>query len=181
MKPAKKFYLTLYFFWASWVSFSSVALATILSLCSTLLTYISKGIAPLEKQTFLALKEVFYFSFPISFSLSFIIMLLFVFKAVFSWKIDGRKLKLYDCQDEVIEKPLVSDVIMIWRKWLFLTVWSLLIFFLLFLGFWKLLSIQDIPMAWLNGINIYLLILLFGGSVFSLGITRCKKIRIVYA
>jgi len=178
MKLAKSFYLKLYLSWAGWVSFSSLLLALILSLSVTVLTYISKGLAPLEKKTFLALEEIFFFSFPISFSLSAIIMLLLVFKAVFNWKVDGCELKLYDCNDDVIVKPLISDVIMIWRKWLFLTVWSLILFFLLFLGLWKLFTFQDLPLQWLNGVNIYLLILLFGGLIFSLGIVRCKRIRI---
>ena len=178
MKQAKKLYLKLFFYWATWVSLSSVIVASILCIFAALLTYALKGFAPLEYKTFLALQEIFYFSFPIAFSLSYICMLLLVFKAVFSWKIKGYKIRLYDCQDEWIEKPLISDIMMIWRRWLFLTVWSLLIFFLLFVGGWKVLSAEAFPMSWFNGVNIYLIILFFGGNIFSLGLMKCKKVRI---
>ena len=179
MKPTKRFYIKLYLFWALWVSITSFFFATILSILSALIVYISKGFPLLTMESLLALKEIAFFSFPISFSLSFILMLLLVFKKVFTQKIDGFFLKLYDCKDENIERPLLSDVTMLWRKWLFVTVWTILIFLVLFLGLWKLLSGEFPPLSWLNGTNLYLLIMVLGGLVFVVGMTNCKKVRIL--
>lgn len=178
MKPTSKFYIKLYLFWAFFVSATSLVYATILSLFSALLAYISKGLPAFNRESLLALKEIVIFSFPISFSLSFILILLLVFKKIFSRKIDNFYLRLYDCNDEMIEKPLLSDITMLWRKWLFVTVWSLLIFMVLFLGVWKLLSGEFPPAHWFNAVSLYLLIMLLGGAVFVLGIKNCKKIRI---
>lgn len=179
MKPAKKFYIKLYLFWALWVSIASLFYAIILSILSALFVYISKGFPLLTMESFLALKEIAIFSFPISFSLSFILMLLLVFKKIFTQRIEGFSLRLYDCKDEKIVKPLLSDVTMLWRKWLFVTVWTILIFLVLFLGLWKLLSGEFPPLSWLNGMTLYLLIMVLGGLVFVLGIKSCKKIRIL--
>jgi len=178
MKPAKKFYLKLYVFWALWVTLRSLLYALLLSLFLALVIYISKGLPSLNMETFLALKEIVLFSFPISFSLSFILMLLLVFKAIFSTKVDGFFLRLYDCKDEPLVDPSLSDVMMIWRKWLFVTVWAILIFLVLFLGLWKLISGAFPPLSWFNAASLYTLIMILGGTVFVMGIKRCKKIRI---
>ncbi len=177
MKPSKNLYLKLYLFWAIWVSLRSVFFALILSIFSALSIYISKGFPSFSVETLLALKEIAIFSFPISFSLSFILMLLLVFKALFSKNIDGVIFKLYDCKDEIISKPLLSDVVIIWRKWLFVTVWTILIFMVLCLGLFKLISGDFPPLSWFNGISLYILIMLLGGAVFVTGIKSCKKIR----
>ena len=178
MSPAKGFYLKLYLFWLFWVSSRSVALAALLSCLSALVIYLSKGMAPLNQETMVALKEIAFLSFPIAFSLSFIITLLLVFKALFSQKIDGKKICLYDCQQRLIEKPLLSDVTMIWRKWLFRTIWTIIIFLVIFVGLWRLISGELLTTEWFNGLNLYLLVITFGGAVFVFGIKTCKKIRI---
>lgn len=108
-------------------------------------------------------------------------MLLLVFKALFSKKIEGASFKLYDCKDEVISRPSLSDVTMLWRKWLFITVWAILLFIVLFLGLYKLFSGEFPPLSWVNGINLYLLVMTLGGAVFVFGVKTCKKIRIVDA
>ena len=179
MQPlAKSFYLKLYLFWFTWVGFRTLLSAFFLSAFSSLLVYISKGFAPLNKETFFALSEVFYFVFPIFASLAFIISLLLVFKALFSQKIEGKIFKLYDCEDNQIEEPLISDVTMLWRKWLFVTVWAILIFLVIFIGFFKIILGDFPPITWFNAQSLYVLISILGGIVFVLGIIRCKKIRI---
>ena len=179
MKPAKSFYLKLYLFWAVWVSLTSLFFASLLSLLAAFIAYLSKGMPHLTSQTILALKEVAFLSFPVTFSLSFIVMLLMVFKKIFSQSIEGFSLRLYDCQDIPIVRPLLSDVTTLWRKWLFITVWAILIFSVLFLGFWKLLSGEFPPAHWFNGISLYTLVMVLGGIVFIFGIKNCKKVRIL--
>ena len=176
--PAKSFYLKLYLFWFTWVGLRTLLSAFFLSAVTSLLVYISKGLAPLNKETFLALSEVFYFIFPIFASLAFIISLLLVFKALFSQKVGGKRFKLYDCEDKQIEEPLLSDVTMLWRKWLFITVWAILIFFVLFIGFFKVVSGDFPPVSWFNASSLYILVSVLGGIVFTLGINRCKKVRV---
>ena len=177
----KRFYIKLYVFWAFWVTSRSLFYALLLSLFSVLLVYISKGLAPLNKETFLALKEIVYLSFPVAFSLSFIIALLLVFKKLFSQTIDGHKFVLYNCSHEEIFSPLLSDVTDIWRKWLFLTVWAILFFLVLLLGGAKLLLGILPPLHWFNGLSLYLLVITLGGLVFTFGVKRCKKIGIIDA
>lgn len=186
----KKFYFKLYLFWARWVSMRSVSYALLLSLLSSLFAYISKGFgketlwpsfAPLNTETLLALKEIVYISFPIAFSLSFIIMLLLVFKALFAQKIEGYRFVLYNCADEKIDKPLLSDVAGLWRKWLFVTLWAIVLFWILIIGASKLIFGFYPPLTWFNGLNLYLLVISLGGVVFVFGVKRCKKIGITDA
>ncbi len=178
MKFSKLLYLKLYFFWLAWVSVCSFLAASVLALCTALMVYIAKGFAALNLETLSALKEIVYLSFPVTFSLSLIITLILVFKALFTRKLEGFSFVLYDCKHEKIENILLSDVTMLWRKWLFVTVWVILLFFVLFLGASKLLFGVFPPLAWFNGYTLYLLIMLFGGGVFVFVVKSCRKIGI---
>lgn len=170
-------YLQLYLFWLLWVTFVSSMVAIFLSVLSSLLLYISKGFQTLNEKVLVALFDVAIFSFPIAFSLSFILSLLLVFKALFKHEFKGFKLELYNCSYEVLEKPLISDIMQLWRKWLFLTFWFITIFLVLILGFFKLVF-NTLPLEYLNGLTVYLLVVSLGGAVFVLGLVRCKKIGI---
>ncbi len=181
MKPSKTFYLKLYLFWAVWVSIRALLYACVLSLVATAAVYAFKGFAPLHKATFLALQEIVLFSFPIAFSMSFIVALLLVFRALFLQKIDAFRFELYSCSGEKIQKPLLSDITAIWRKWLFVTLWTILIFMVLFLGISKLLFGSFPPLSWLNGWSLYLLVMTLGGAVFVFIVHKCTKIKILNA
>jgi len=172
------FHLKLFLFWFIWVNSRTFIASSILSFLSLVIVYISKGFTPLDEDVFIALSDIAFFTFPFFLSLSFIISLLLVFKAVFFTDINKKRLHLYDCQDEPILKPLLSDITKIWRKWLFVTIWTVLIFMVIFLGLYKLVLGSFPPVSWLNGMNLYILVLVLGGSVFSLGLQRCTKIRI---
>lgn len=170
-------YLQLYLFWLLWVTFVSSVVAIFISVLSSLLLYISKGFHSLNKEVLMALYDVAVFSFPIAFSLSFILSLLLVFKALFKHKFKGFKIELYNCSYEVLDKPLISDIMQLWRKWLFLTFWFIIIFLVIVLGFSKLFF-NTLPLEYLNGLSVYLLVVSLGGAVFILGLMRCKKIGI---
>lgn len=178
MKPSKLFYLRLYLFWFGWVSIRSFLSALGLALFAALIVYIAKGFTPLNTEVLSALKEIGYLSFPITFSLSLILSLLLVFKALFLKTIDGFRFILYDCQHEKIENVLLSDIIMLWRKWLFVTVWAILLFFVLVLGISKLIFGVYPPLSWFNGFTLYLLVMLLGGGVFVFVVKKCKKVGI---
>jgi hypothetical protein len=178
MKPSKLFNAKLYLFWLVWVSTRSFLAAFALALFTSLMLYFAKGSAALNTDTFLALREIVYLSFPVTFSLSLIIALLLVFKALFAHTIERSLFVLYDCKHEKIDNILLSDVTMLWRKWLFLTVWIILLFLVLLLGGSKLLFGTFPPLTWFNGYSLYLLIMLFGGGVFVFIINKCKKIGI---
>ena len=170
-------YLQLYLFWLLWVSIVSSVSAIFLSVVSSLLLYISKGFQTLNKEVLMALYDVAVFSFPIAFSLSFILALLLVFKALFKHEFKDFKVELYNCSYEVLHKPLVSDVMQLWRKWLFLTFWFIVIFLVIVLGVYKLIF-NELPLAYLNGLTVYLMVISLGGAVFVLGLTKCKKVGI---
>ncbi|MBE0499270.1 MAG: hypothetical protein IBX43_08540 [Campylobacterales bacterium] len=178
MKPSRMFYLKLYLFWAAWVSIRALLYAAVFSLAAAAAVYALKGFAPLHKATFLALREIVLFSFPVAFSLSFIVVLLLVFRALFVQKIDGFRFELDSCAGEKIEKPLLSDVTGIWRKWLFITIWVILIFMVLFLGLSTFVFGSFPPLSWLNGWSLYLLVMTLGGAVFVYVVHKCTKIKI---
>jgi len=180
MRPlAKGFYLKLFIFWLTWVGGRTFLLSVSLCTLATFVLYASQGFAPLSSESILALKTLFLFFFPIFFSVSFILYLLLVFKALFFKVIEGKKIQLYDCQDQRIEKPLLSEVIPIWRKWLFFTLWAILLFLVVFIGLYRLISGELPSLNWINARSVYALISLFGGAVFVLGVKRCKKIRVL--
>jgi len=170
-------YLQLYTFWLLWISIVSSLVAIVLSVLSSLLLYISKGFQSLNEEVLMALFDVAVFSFPIAFSLSFILSLLLVFKALFKHEFKDFKVELYNCSNEVLDSPLLSDVTHLWRKWLFLTFWFIVLFLVVVLGFNKLVF-NALPLEYLNGLTIYLMVVSLGGIVFILGIKRCKKIGI---
>lgn len=178
MAQPKSFYLKLYLFWLNWVTLRTLFVSIVLSMLSALSVYAYKGFSPLNEATLSALKEIGYLSFPIAFSLSFILVLLLVFKALFLKKIDSCSFVLYDCKQEEIDSPLLSDVIMLWRKWLFITVWMILFFLVLFIGVSKLLFGSFPPFSWFNPYTLYLLVALFGGITFVFVVKKCKKIGI---
>lgn len=178
MAQPKSFYLKLYLFWLSWVTLRTLAVSVVLAIVTALSVYAYKGFAPLNEDTLLALKELGYLSFPIAFSLSFILVLLLVFKALFSKKIEGYSFILYNCKQEAIDSPLLSDVIMLWRKWLFITVWMILFFLVLFIGASKLLFGSFPPLSWFNAYTLYVLVAVFGGITFIFVVKKCKKVGI---
>ncbi len=178
MALPKFFSLKLYLFWLNWVTLRTLVIAVILSIFSALIVYAYKGFAPLNKATMLALKEIVYLSFPIGFSLSFILVLLLVFRALFSKKIEGYSFVLYNCKQEVIDSPLLSDVMMLWRKWLFITVWMILLFLVLFIGISKILFGSFPALSWFNAYTIYLLVATLGGGTFVFVIKKCRKVGI---
>ncbi len=174
----KIFYFKLYLFWLTWVSLRTFFISIALSIFSALMMYIYKGFAPLNSETFIALLDIVYLSFPIAFSLSFILMLLFVFRALFMQKVETKCFVLYDCQNEEVTQPNLSDVMGLWRKWLFLTVWLILLFLVLFIGLSKLLFDVFPPAHWFNAYSMYVLVSSFGGLVFVFSVKKCKKIGI---
>ena len=178
MALPKALYLRLFLFWLAWVTARTLLFAFVFGIFSALSVYIYKGFAPLQMETFYALLEIFYLSFPVGFSLGYIIMLLFVFKALFYQKIKGHLFMLYGCQNEELRKPFLSDVMSLWRKWLFVTVWLVLLFCVLFLGISRLLSGEFPPLSWFNPYTLYVLVSAIGGTVFVYGIKKCKKIGV---
>ena len=175
---SKIFYFKLYLFWLTWVSLRTLFISIVLSLFSAVMMYIYKGFAPLNEETFMALLDIVYLSFPIASSFSFILMLLFVFRALFTQEIDTKSFTLYDCQSKEITNPSVSDVMGLWRKWLFITVWMILLFLVLFIGLAKLLFDVFPPAYWFNAYSLYLLVSTLGGLVFIFAVKKCKKIGI---
>ncbi len=178
MAQPKYFYLKVYLFWLTWVSLRTLFIATVLASITALAVYIYKGFAPLNKETFVALKGIAFLSFPIGFSLAYILVLLMVFKALFSQRIGGLYFVLYDCKQEVINSPVLSDVVMLWRKWLFITVWMILVFVVLFIGISKLLLGTFPSLSWFNAYTLYLLVSILGGGAFAFILKKCKKIGV---
>ena len=175
--PLASLHLSLYLFWLRYVGLRTLLLSVVFSFIFSVSIYIFKGANTLNEESYLALQTIFTFSFPVFFSLSLILMLLLVFKKVFYQKVGKWQVFLYDCKDECIEEPLLSDVTMLWRKWLFVSLWVILVFLVLFMGLYQLVM-DEFPIYLINGWSLTGLISIFGGFVFSFGLSKCKKVRI---
>ena len=51
------------------------------------------------------------------------------------------------------------------------------IFLVVVLGIYKLIF-NTLPLAYLNGLTIYVMVVSLGGAVFVLGMMKCKKVSI---
>ncbi len=179
MKLTKHFYIQIFLFWFYWVNSRSLFYALFFALLVSIGVYLYQGAVTLNMDNLKAIWQVLVFVFPFSFSLSFITTLLLVFKALFARQIGGYRLILNDCKAQPIEKVLLSDVLPLWRRWLFVTVWLIVLFWVLFIGLWNLVTGELPPLTSFNGVSLYLLVMALGGASFSLGIPFCKKLKVL--
>ncbi|MFT7859484.1 MAG: hypothetical protein ABXS93_00970 [Sulfurimonas sp.] len=167
----KRFYFTLWFFWAVRVILCSVGAALVLAAFITLFFYIKQGAATLESEVLQALFKLFSFWFLISLNLTVLFALFRSVKYIFNRCYGGYSFKLLSCLKEktYIEVIGYGDLVKFWRKWFMLLIWlsaAFLVFDFVLFDFY----------------NIYVLygvILLSGFFSFIFIGARCKQVRIV--
>ncbi|MDH4945280.1 hypothetical protein [Sulfurimonas sp. C5] len=167
----KKFYFTLWLFWAFRVIVESIVLAVVLSLIITTVLYIKQGFVPLEQEVLNALFELFNFWFLITLNFAVLIALFRSVKYIFNRCFAGFTFKLLSCPNkkEYIDVIGYGDLVKFWRKWFMLLIWLTAAFMI-------------INLILFDYYNIYVLygaILLSGYFSFIFIGVRCKQIRIV--
>lgn len=167
----KKFYFTLWFFWALRVVLCSVAGAFVLSVLVTAVLYVKQGFATPNQEVMEALFSIFTFWFFVSLNITVLFALFRSVKYIFNRCYGGYSFKLLSCPKEqtFIEVVGYGDLIKFWRKWFMLLIWLSAVFMI-------------IDFVFFDYYNIYLLygaILLSGYLSFVLIAARCKQVKVV--
>ena len=175
-----KFYFFLWLRWAVRLSLCSIFLASILSFSITTYTYLSQGLPSLNSEVYLALKNVFIFWFPISWSLTLLIALFRALKHIFNTKIAGYELKLYSCDmKEILEDIGYGDIVKVWRKWFMLMIWLVGSLMILSLVYTYIFTSLESVFSWFSIYWLFVFILVSGYFSFMIMSHRCKRVKIV--
>ncbi|MDF1874318.1 hypothetical protein JHD48_01065 [Sulfurimonas sp. SAG-AH-194-I05] len=176
----KKFYLFLWLRWVAHVSLFSIFISTIISVFITMYLYVNLGSPSLNPEIQEALIRIFIFWFPIVWSFLLFFSLFTSIKYIFNTSISGYELKLLECNStEVILVIGYGDIIKVWRKWLFLIIWLVVVEIIFGLAFVYILTDEMSLFGWFSIYYLYLFILIAGYFSFILMSSRCKKVRIV--
>lgn len=175
-----RFYFLLWLGWATRISISSVAMASVISLLITLALYIKQGTTSINSEVIQALWQVFSFWFPLAWSITLLIALFRSLKYIFNTCNNGYELKLLECnKSDVIEFIGYGDLVKVWRRWFMLMVWLTGTQMILALGFTYLFDSFGVLFDWFNIYVLFLFILISGYFSFILLGGRCKKVKVV--
>ena len=173
------FYFQLWFRWALRVSISSVVLSSSLSLLITIVLYFKQGAVDFNVEVLEALMQVFIFWFPLTWSISILVVLFRSLKYVFNRCHNGYELKLYECkQRNLIDIVGYGDLVKVWRRWFMLMIWLSGIQMVLVLGFMYLFSSYHSIFEWFNIYVLFVFVLISGYLSFILLGGRCKKVKV---
>lgn len=179
-----RFYLILWFRWATRLTLTSVVSAALFSSIITSFIYVSQGMPTLSGEVSQALFDIFKFWFPIVWSITLLIALFRGLKYIFNTCINGYELKLFTCKsakdedDEIIESVGYGDLVKVWRKWLMLNIWLIGSFMILGLVYTNLFTSFNGVFEWFNIYWLFGFILLGGYLSFILLGARCKKVKV---
>ena len=175
-----RFYILLWFRWATRLTICSFFFAAIFSLVITIFIYFSSSMPSFSSEVYGALFEVFKFWFPITWSLAIIVALFRGLKYIFNSCIDGFELKLLSCSYEnTIEVIGYGDLVKVWRKWLMLNIWIISSFMILALIYTNLFTSYGGVFEWFDIYWLYGFILGSGYFSFIILSSKCKKIKVV--
>lgn len=169
-----------FYIWSRWVLFltlESVAVAAVLALVVTFVTYYLKGAVKLDTEVTKALFELFRFWFALLWSVTLLISNFRSLKILFNRCHNGYVFKLFTCKgDEIIENIGYGDLVKVFRKWLMAMIWfvaALLVvtFFINSFVFHK--------EGWYTIYLLYVYILLSGGLNIALIGYRCKRVKVM--
>ena len=177
-----RFYFILWFKWAFVVTFSSLALATILSFVVTTIIYINHDMRTLNSEVFEALFSIFKFWFVLAWSVTILFAIFRSLKYVFNSCFGDYKMLLFSCENEqrseLVEVVGYGDLIKVWRRWIMLLIWLVGTFMILVTVFFELFGSFDSIFDWFNIYILYIFILIAGYFSFIILSSKCKKIRI---
>lgn len=176
----RTFYFFLWLRWAIRITLSSVGMALSGALVITLFIYLKQGSPELNDDVYLALLDIVKFWFPLTWSISLLIVLFRSLKYIFNIQISGYMLQLLDCSTkEVIDTIGYGDLIKVWRKWFMLIIWligsQMLIAITITYTFGSATSVFE----WFSIYYLFVFLLIAGYFSFVLLGGRCKKVKVV--
>ncbi len=175
-----RFWATLWFRWALWLTVASLAGAAILTFVATAGLYFLNGAPSLESDVRGALADLARFGFPLSWSLSVLGAFYASVPKLFGHCASGFRLALYDCDGETeIERPGVADTAKLWRKWLFVIIWLAAAQTLVAALAFRLAGAEGGVMAWFSAAWLYLFVLIAALASLPVMGARCTMVRIV--
>lgn len=177
-----RFYLSLWFFWALRLTLESLTLGAAFALFTTLLIYLTQGLATLDEKVIWALFDIFKFWFMILYNVALLIVLFRSIKWIFNSSHASYKLELLKCpkegKKEVLEVIGYGDLVGVWRKWFILLIWLVASEMVVAFIFTYLFSSYKGIFEWFNIYVLYTFVLIAGYFSFMLLSSRCKQVRI---
>jgi|GEM_PF-2299540 len=163
--------------WAVWVTLFSIISALFVACGITVILYVMKGAVSLEGDVLDALGDIVWFWFGVCWSITLPLGTFLGMKQLFLRCSRGYRLQLFTCNLERIERVHYNDLIKAWRKWLFLTIWSVAVGILLIATLqWMLYGSVEIS-KWLHSYVLYALVMLSSWATLTLMIRRCPAIE----
>jgi hypothetical protein len=153
------------------VSFSFI-IGLILTFIITVSSWVMSGDMSFDSDKLSALYTVASFWFSLAWVISFLLAHIFSFKYIFNKNIAGKSLYIMDCESkEPLTPVILLDVLPVWRKFLFLIVWILLVVALLLLG------VFGMDKSFFGGSTLFILILLIGVVMLKPLLLSVKNVR----
>jgi len=155
-------------------------MASILSMLITFILYVQQGSVVLSGEVLQALKEIFFFWFPLTWSVTLLVSLFRSLKHIFNVCHSGYELKLYECNKlDLIEVIGYGDLIKVWRRWFMLMIWLTGTQMIIALGISSLFTIDAQVFDWFSIYVLFIFILVSGYISFILLGGRCKKVKVM--
>ncbi len=174
----RRFWLSLWTYWAVWLTLFSVTAGLFLAAMITLSLYLLKGAPSLESEVVSALQDITLFWFGLTWSITLLIALFLVVKRLFYRCIDHRQLTLTECSGrESIQKVGLGDIIRLWRKWLMAIIWATAAQAIIVIVLRYLFGIPDL-LSWFSVYWLYLFVLIAGLITLPLMEARCKLVKV---
>lgn len=176
----RTFYFFLWLRWAIRITLSSVGMALSGALVITLFIYLKQGLPALNDDVYLALLDIVKFWFPLTWSISLLIVLFRSLKYIFNIQISGYMLQLLDCSTkEVIDTIGYGDLIKVWRKWFMLIIWLIGSQMLIAITITYTFASATSVFEWFSIYYLFVFLLIAGYFSFVLLGGRCKKVKVV--
>ena len=174
-----KFYLYLWLKWCLRVSICSITMAVTLSFLITSYLYINQGMPSIDNEIFKALLKLFYFWFPISWSLTLLIAMFRSLKYIFNTPLNGYKIELLTCtRSDIIDPIGYGNLVKVCRKWFMLIIWLVTAEIILSLIFTSIFMNFKTIFEWFDIYFLFIFILIAGYLSFILLGGRCKQIKV---
>ena len=164
------FYIRLY--WLVTVILYSIGIGLFLTTIIVLVTLLKTGGMALSMQSVDAIWAIASFWFTIAWVLGFLLAIILSFKTLFNKPIAEYYLEMLGCDEEILAPIILTDVMPLWRKFLFWMIWLLLIVVLIMLG------VFNRGFDSISGINLFIYILILGFWIIKPIILSDKRIHL---
>ncbi len=144
----------------------------------TIVFYALKGFAPLDVQTWEALRIIWYFWLKIGYGVGVLAGLVGGLKFICKRCIAGYRIHPLDCQGERVDSIDLKRYFKIWRKWFFIIIWANAAQAVVLIVVHQLLFGGAVWIGWFSPFGLTPMILLSGLVAFPLLVRRCKMVKV---